>query len=186
MGDRRSASRERSASPRSEAPPQRDARPNVYLYGLTDNVDDRHLDDIFGQYGPLARIRVRRDTARRSAILEYDLFEDAEKAVEHMDHGQIDGALIRAVLQEDTSLDVPVRPRRDERRDERHRGSGRGRDVPRDRGWGRDARDRGWGNDTRDRGWGRPPAPDRAEPPRDSGWRREPSYEPRGPSPEAL
>ena len=173
MGDRRSASRERSASPRSEAPPQRDARPNVYLYGLTDNVDDRHLDDIFGQYGPLARIRVRRDTARRSAILEYDLFEDAEKAVEHMDHGQIDGALIRAVLQEDPSLDVPVRPRRDER----HRGSGRGRDVPRDRGWGRD---------TRDWGWGRPPAPDRAEPPRDSGWRREPSYEPREPSPEAL
>lgn len=176
MGDRRSASRERSASPRSEAPPPRDARPNVYLYGLTDNVDDRHLDDIFGQYGPLARIRVRRDTARRSAILEYDLFEDAEKAVEHMDHGQIDGALVRAVLQEDPSLDVPLRPRRDERRDERQRG-GRGRDGPRDRGWGRD---------TRDRGWGRPPAPDRAEAPRDSGWRREPSYEPREPSPEAL
>lgn len=175
MGDRRSVSRERSASPRSEAPPPRDARPNVYLYGLTDNVDDRHLDDIFGQYGPLARIRVRRDTARRSAILEYDLFEDAEKAVEHMDHGQIDGALVRVVLQEDPSLDVPLRPRRDERRDERHRG-GRGRDAPRGRGWGRD---------TRDRGWGRPPAPDRAEAPRDSGWRREPSYEPREPSPEA-
>ena len=99
-----------AAAPRPPPPP-RDARPNVYLYGLTDKVDDRHLDDIFGHYGRITRLRVRRgtwppdpDTLRRSAILEYECFEDAEKAVEHMDHGQIDGVYIRATLQEDAAL----------------------------------------------------------------------------------
>ncbi|KAI3629052.1 hypothetical protein CBS9595_000124 [Malassezia furfur] len=117
-------------------PPTRDARPNVYVYGLTDKVDDRHLDEIFGHYGRIARLRVRRgtcapdpDTLRRSAVLQYDRIEDAERAIEHMDNGQIDGVYIRATLSEDPRLEGPrMPPRRAER-------------SPPRRVWGRAQRD---------------------------------------------
>ena len=118
------------------SPPTRDAHPNVYVYGLTDKVDDWHLDEIFGQYGRIARLRVRRgtcaphpDTLRRSAVLQYDRIEDAEMAVDHMDGGQIDGVYIRATLSEDPRLEGPrMPPRRAER-------------SPPRRVWGRPQRD---------------------------------------------
>ncbi|WFC96614.1 hypothetical protein MBRA1_003275 [Malassezia brasiliensis] len=128
-------------------PPTRDARPNVYVYGLTDKVDDRHLDEIFGQYGRIARLRVRRDTLRRSAVLQYDRIEDAEMAVEHMDHGQIDGVFIRATLSEDPRLEGPrMPPRRAER-------------SPPRRVWGRAQRD------------------DHEQSPRENAWNKRPDYD---------
>jgi len=78
----------------------------VYVYGLTERVHERHLDDIFMHYGALVRLRLFRTNARPWAVLEYDAEEAADRAVAHMDQGQIDGAHVTVSLTERPDLEM--------------------------------------------------------------------------------
>ncbi|KOS14670.1 rna-binding protein with serine-rich domain 1-like protein [Malassezia pachydermatis] len=66
-------------------------RPVVYVYGLTPRVLERHLDEIFGFYGPIKRLRLF-PHERPSAMIEFEQEDSVELALSHMDQGQIDGA----------------------------------------------------------------------------------------------
>ncbi|WFD26628.1 hypothetical protein MNAN1_001611 [Malassezia nana] len=70
----------------------------VYVYGLTERVQERHLEDIFGRYGALVRLCLHRAPARPWARLELDSEEAADRAITHMDQGQIDGAHVTVTL----------------------------------------------------------------------------------------
>ena len=78
----------------------------VYVYGLTERVYERHLDDIFRHYGTLVRLRLFRTNARPWAVLEYDTEEAADRAIAHMDQGQIDGAHVTVSLTQRPDLEV--------------------------------------------------------------------------------
>ncbi|GFZ43354.1 hypothetical protein JCM24511_01074 [Saitozyma sp. JCM 24511] len=70
----------------------------IVVSGLTKNVQKGHLEEIFGEYGkvtgldlPLFKVS---GLNRGKAALEYEEPEDAQKAVKHMDGGQLDGSFL--------------------------------------------------------------------------------------------
>lgn len=118
----------------------------VFVYGLTDKVMERHVDEIFGFYGRIRRLKIHNSASKlslcmliaeslpkRSASIEYSSPLDVDDAIEHMHDGQIDGVRIRVSRTEEREEPREVRrppPRRTE--DTTHR------DDRRDaRGWGR-------------------------------------------------
>lgn len=66
----------------------------VYVTGLTDRVNEQHLEEIFGFYGRIERLRLHPTLA----IVEYDAPAHAHRAVTHMDRGQIDGVHVTVSL----------------------------------------------------------------------------------------
>lgn len=62
---------------------------------MTRNVNKDHLYEIFGLFGPLKNVDLPTDRIhghhRGFAYVEFETDNDAEKALEHMDGGQIDG-----------------------------------------------------------------------------------------------
>ncbi|PKI84801.1 hypothetical protein MVES1_000921 [Malassezia vespertilionis] len=73
------------------APPDavRRARPIAYVYHLTEHVRAEHLAFIFGAYGHIVDISLQGGPVRRARI-EYEDEEEVQRAVTHMDGGQID------------------------------------------------------------------------------------------------
>ncbi|KAL2753988.1 hypothetical protein ACRALDRAFT_1075915 [Sodiomyces alcalophilus JCM 7366] len=92
---RRSDSRGRSPTPR----PSRGTK--IVVERLTKNVNEDHLYEIFGQFGPIKDLDLpinRFGVNRGTAYLLYDHEADAEEAIAHMHEGQIDGAMINVSI----------------------------------------------------------------------------------------
>ncbi|EIW62051.1 RNA-binding domain-containing protein, partial [Trametes versicolor FP-101664 SS1] len=88
----------------SRSPP---ANPNakvVVVTNLTRNVMESHLQTIFGFYGEVVKVDLplfgKSGQNRGKASLEYVDSASAQKAVSHMDGGQLDGAIIKCELSE--------------------------------------------------------------------------------------
>lgn len=67
------------------------------------NVTKEHLSEIFGVYGALKTCempmdRTHPELSRGYGYVEYEKAEDAEKALKHMDGGQIDGLEIQCEM----------------------------------------------------------------------------------------
>uniref|UniRef100_A0A915MHS2 RRM domain-containing protein n=2 Tax=Meloidogyne TaxID=189290 RepID=A0A915MHS2_MELJA len=129
---RRQASppRHRSRSPVRRSPPRREReRPaasplrerrertpepqpkRVCARNLSRNITKAHLEEIFSLFGvikscelPMDRVHIH--IPRGYGYIEYEKAEDAEKAIKHMDGGQIDGLEIQC------ELTLPYRPGR--------------------------------------------------------------------------
>ncbi|KAH9899966.1 hypothetical protein C8Q73DRAFT_341514 [Cubamyces lactineus] len=113
------SSRGRSLSPRplrdedvdmDRSPPHNPHAKVVIVTNLTRNVAETHLQTIFGFYGELLKVDLplfgKSGQNKGKASLEYADAASAQKAVAHMDGGQIDGAVVKCELSE-----VPVRSR---------------------------------------------------------------------------
>ncbi|KAG0144804.1 hypothetical protein CROQUDRAFT_46772 [Cronartium quercuum f. sp. fusiforme G11] len=70
----------------------------IEISKLTKNVTSRHLREIFGAYGEIRDIDlpiVRRIGSHRgTAVITFETGKAAQKAISHMDRGQLDGSLI--------------------------------------------------------------------------------------------
>lgn len=66
---------------------------------LTRNITEEHLSEIFSTYGKLKHVELAIDKQvnlpRGFAHVEYDEHQDAQKAIDFMHEGQIDGNVIR-------------------------------------------------------------------------------------------
>ncbi len=71
----------------------------LVVSNLTRNVKDEHLQEIFGTYGKVLAAEVQMDRAvnlpKGYANVEFELHEDAQKAIDCMNGGQLDGNVIR-------------------------------------------------------------------------------------------
>lgn len=89
----------------------------VYVYGLTHKVRERHLDEIFGFYGGIIRLRLFAPLHERPhAFIEYENEECVDRAIAHMDQGQIDGARVTVSANDQPALCVQDRRRQPSRR----------------------------------------------------------------------
>ncbi|GFU45091.1 RNA-binding protein with serine-rich domain 1-B [Trichonephila clavipes] len=75
----------------------------IQVSRLTRNVTKEHVQEIFSTYGPLRNVdlvidRDRPHLSRGFAYVEFENPEDAEKALNYMDGGQIDGQEVSASL----------------------------------------------------------------------------------------
>lgn len=89
---RRSKSADRAKSP--------EANTRVSVRNISRNVKKEHLLEIFGIYGPINDTffpmnKFHPTFPRGTAIIEYEKHEDAEKAIKHMDGGQVDGLVLQ-------------------------------------------------------------------------------------------
>ncbi|KAF8559059.1 hypothetical protein OG21DRAFT_1390091, partial [Imleria badia] len=82
----------------------------VVVNGLSRSVANTHLQTIFGFYGEIVKIDLPLFTKsgqnRGKAALEYGDPLSAQKAVSHMNGGQLDGLILKVELS-----DVPIRTR---------------------------------------------------------------------------
>ncbi|ELT89736.1 hypothetical protein CAPTEDRAFT_156845 [Capitella teleta] len=107
-------SRTRSRSPKRSRP-RRSPTPRsckVHVARLTRNVNKEHVTEIFSVYGTVKHVemlvdRFHPEFCRGFAYVEYENADDAEKAVKHMDGGQIDGQEVTAAT---VLTQRPVRP----------------------------------------------------------------------------
>uniref|UniRef100_A0AC34QZ51 RRM domain-containing protein n=2 Tax=Panagrolaimus sp. JU765 TaxID=591449 RepID=A0AC34QZ51_9BILA len=104
-GSPRRSPRRRSVSVEKvkESSPQN----RVAVTNLSRNVTREHVLEIFGIYGPIKDMRFPMNSRhpyfpRGDAVLEYEKREDAEKALKHMDGGQIDGMVVNCEWQPPT------------------------------------------------------------------------------------
>lgn len=78
---------------------QDDATTRLVVGNLTRNVTEEHLQEIFGTFGKLVSVELAIDKAvnlpRGFAHVEYSSIEDAQKAIDHMHEGQIDGNVVK-------------------------------------------------------------------------------------------
>ncbi|KAL6201896.1 hypothetical protein ACLB2K_025608 [Fragaria x ananassa] len=100
------ARRGRSPPPSKRAsPPPRKASPAheslvLHIDKLTRNVNEGHLKEIFGNYGEVVNVELAMDHSvnlpKGFGYVEFKMRADAEKALLHMDGGQIDGNVVQA------------------------------------------------------------------------------------------
>ncbi|KAJ3938739.1 uncharacterized protein N0V96_011471 [Colletotrichum fioriniae] len=92
-GRQRSESRSRSRG-RSASPAIRSTK--VVVERLTKNINEAHLEEIFGQFGHIKDLDLpinrTHGTNRGTAYILYDTEADAEDAIAHMHEAQLDGA----------------------------------------------------------------------------------------------
>ncbi|KAL6196755.1 hypothetical protein ACLB2K_032369 [Fragaria x ananassa] len=96
----------RSPPPSKRAsPPPRKASPAheslvLLIDKLTRNVNEGHLKEIFGNYGEVVNVELAMDRSvnlpKGFGYVEFKMRADAEKALLHMDGGQIDGNVVQA------------------------------------------------------------------------------------------
>lgn len=71
----------------------------LHVSKLTRNVTTEHVREIFGVYGELISCNLAMDERvqlpKGYAVVEYATREEAEKARDYMDGGQLDGAVIQ-------------------------------------------------------------------------------------------
>ena len=118
------------SEPEQDETPLRHRSHKVYVYRLTHKVTERHLEEIFGFYGEISRLRLFAAVHKQPhAVIEYETEAGADLAIIHMDEGQIDGSCVRVTLTEEPEWCV-LPPRPSQRRQGR-------RAI--DHGWGRRA-----------------------------------------------
>ncbi|MFH4980376.1 hypothetical protein AB6A40_007085 [Gnathostoma spinigerum] len=99
-GRERSRSKDRkSPAPRKPTPPPR----RLCIRNLSRNVTKEHLSEIFSVYGTLKSCEMPMDRqhthlGRGYGYVEFEQPEDADKALKHMDGGQIDGQEVTCEL----------------------------------------------------------------------------------------
>jgi RNA recognition motif-containing protein len=71
----------------------------LVVSNLTRNVTVQHLREIFATYGPLADVDLPLDRSvnlpKGYAHVEYEVATDAQRAIDFMHEGQIDGNVIK-------------------------------------------------------------------------------------------
>ncbi|KAI0750780.1 hypothetical protein C8Q80DRAFT_1351902 [Daedaleopsis nitida] len=84
----------------------------VIVTNLTRNVVESHLQTIFGFYGEIVKVDLplyaKSGQNRGKAALEYVDAIAAQKAVAHMDGGQLDGAVVKVELSDLPRPQVPL------------------------------------------------------------------------------
>ncbi|CAJ0587058.1 unnamed protein product, partial [Mesorhabditis spiculigera] len=111
--------RSRSASPRRSgpdpAPRKTSPARRLCVRHLSRNVTKEHLAEIFGIYGDLKACELPTDRhqnmGRGYGYVEYDTPDAAEKALKHMDGGQIDGQVVSVEATLGRRDDPPPRAR---------------------------------------------------------------------------
>ncbi|KAF7971766.1 hypothetical protein HWV62_36195 [Athelia sp. TMB] len=108
-------SRGRSSSPHAPqdvdvdmdngAPAEKTNAKVIHVANLTRNVVESHLRAIFGFYGEITKLDLP-IYGKCKAALEYADTAAAQKAMSHMDGGQLDGAILKIKLS-----DIPIRTR---------------------------------------------------------------------------
>ncbi|KZP12102.1 hypothetical protein FIBSPDRAFT_680970, partial [Athelia psychrophila] len=80
----------------------------ISITNITRNVVESHLRTVFGFYGEIIKLDLplfgKSGQNRGKAALEYADASEAQKAVSHMDGGQLDGAILKIELS-----DTPIR-----------------------------------------------------------------------------
>ncbi|KAG0229314.1 hypothetical protein BGW42_001654 [Actinomortierella wolfii] len=89
----RSRSRSRSPARRSLSPADPGLANTIKVAKLTKNVTEAHIKEIFGMYGSIKSINFPIDK-RCFAEVEYETKEEAEKAIEAFNGGQLDGEIL--------------------------------------------------------------------------------------------
>ena len=129
-GGQRAFCRPTMSEPEQDETPLRHRSHKVYVYRLTHKVTEQHLEEIFGFYGEISRLRLYAAVHKQPhAVIEYESEAGADLAIIHMDEGQIDGSCVRVTLTEEPEWCV-LPPRPSQRRQGR-------RAI--DHGWGRRA-----------------------------------------------
>merc|ERR1712070_621415 len=143
MGEKEKENRDRSRS-RSKA--KRKDKLVLSVSNLTRNVNEDHLQEIFGLYGKVKETTLAVDKnvglPKGYASVEFSSEREAEKAVEGLHGGQIDGNVIKVEFQGDKkkkSNDENKRPAQQAVRRPPPRNDARDRERERER----DRRDRG-------------------------------------------
>ncbi|CCI49469.1 unnamed protein product [Albugo candida] len=74
----------------------------VRVGNLTRNVNKEHLTEIFAKFGNVTRVKLMTERGTRlskgSALIDFETEEDAEKAIEHMHDGWLDGKKVTVLL----------------------------------------------------------------------------------------
>ncbi|KAL0481503.1 hypothetical protein AKO1_011236 [Acrasis kona] len=133
--------RELSPVRRARTPPQENRE--VLIKGLTKIISAEHLKEMLSEYGLIKKVEIQNDDktgySRGFATAEFDKHQDAVKAIEHLDEGQIDGKIVRVCFKDVTKHQRnnrrrsprgrPYSPPRHNRRGSQYRGrGGRGSD----------------------------------------------------------
>ncbi|KAI1655899.1 RNA-binding domain-containing protein [Daldinia decipiens] len=96
----RSLSRDRDDRGRSESPLRGSTK--IVVEKLTKTINEDHLHEIFGQYGPIRDLDMpvnrRYNTNRGTAYILYVHEADAEAAIAHMHEAVLDGAVINVSI----------------------------------------------------------------------------------------
>jgi RNA-binding protein with serine-rich domain 1 len=83
-------------------PPQPIKSYKIFVDNLTRNVHEDHLKEIFEPCGHTLDTKIDRYSktgiSKGSATVEFGSLEEATKAVEYMNEGQIDGNIIKCAL----------------------------------------------------------------------------------------
>merc|ERR1712136_42527 len=79
---------------RTPSPPPRPTK--IHVGKLTRNVNEEHIKEIFSVYGTIKSCDMPKDNIHRHlykgfCYLEFETADEADKAMKHMDGGQIDG-----------------------------------------------------------------------------------------------
>ncbi|OTA03383.1 hypothetical protein A9Z42_0038450 [Trichoderma parareesei] len=86
----------------------------IVVERLSKNVNEDHLFEIFGQFGPIYDLDLPMNrtfgTNRGTAYILYDHHADAEAAIEHMHEAQIDGSTINVSISTQRSKLSPEPP----------------------------------------------------------------------------
>ncbi|KAH7316613.1 hypothetical protein B0I35DRAFT_479443 [Stachybotrys elegans] len=79
-----------------------DMRVDIVVERLTKNINEGHLHELFGQFGPIADLDLPMNrsfgTNRGTAYILYDHVADAEAAIAHMHEAHVDGAMINVSI----------------------------------------------------------------------------------------
>ncbi|XP_059106023.1 LOW QUALITY PROTEIN: polyadenylate-binding protein 1-like [Peromyscus eremicus] len=70
---------------------------NVYIKNLGEDMDDEHLKDLFGKFGPALSVKVMTDESGKSkgfGFVSFERHEDAQKAVDEMNGKELNGKQI--------------------------------------------------------------------------------------------
>ncbi|ELW61557.1 Polyadenylate-binding protein 1 [Tupaia chinensis] len=70
---------------------------NVYIKNFGEDMDDEHLKDLFGKFGPALRVKVMTDESGKSkgfGFVSFERHEDAQKAVNEMNGKELNGKQI--------------------------------------------------------------------------------------------
>ncbi|KAI1463733.1 RNA-binding domain-containing protein [Daldinia caldariorum] len=98
--DSRSLSRDRDDRGRSESPLRGSTK--IVVEKLTKTINEDHLREIFGQYGPIKDLDMpmnrKHNTNRSTAYILYVNEADAEAAIAHMHEAVLDGAVINVSI----------------------------------------------------------------------------------------
>ena len=104
----RERSRERRDRSRSRRDRRREERKVVAVSNLSRNVNEEHLKEIFGNYGKVKEANLAIDKTaglpKGYAYVEFYEERDADRAISHLNTGQIDGNVIRASWLQSTRL----------------------------------------------------------------------------------